>query len=304
MIYTCTLNPAIDYQIRLDDLHRGKLNRSSFSQFQTGGKAINVSIVLNELKTPNIATGFLGGFTGEYLEKTLNEQYHLQTKFIHVDDFTRVNIKLNVSGEETEINQAGPKITPSDFHQLLHLIDSMSKNDIFIASGSAVKGVDQIYLELAKACKNNGIPFIVDATKSDLSDVLPYQPLLVKPNLHELEEFFQTSIKNHAEIIQYAQKLLALGAKNVIVSLGGKGSVFVSQDTVMSSKAIVGEVKSTVGAGDSMVAGFVSRYSKDQNLFESYKCAIACASATAFSPGLATLTEIEALLPEVKIEVK
>jgi len=295
------MNPAIDYQIRLNHLNQGKLNRSHDALFQTGGKSINVSIVLNELGTPCIATGFIGGFTGNYLIQTLKEQFHLNTFFIQIDGFTRVNIKLNVSGEETEINQEGPKIDESDFNKLIQLINSMTKSDIFICGGSAVKGIDSVYFKIAKACAKRGIEFVIDATKSDLADVLPMHPLLVKPNIHELEEFFNVNILCQADIIQYAQKLISLGAKNVIVSLGGKGSVFVNPDVVYSSKAIVGEVKSTIGAGDSMVAGFISRYSQDQNLIESYRLAIACASATAFSPSLGTKNEIDVLLPQVDV---
>ena len=193
-------------------------------------------------------------------------------------------------------------LAENDFYKLTKMIDNMSPSDILICGGSSVKGVDDIYQKIASQCQKKKIEFIVDTTKSDLAQVLPYSPLLVKPNIHELEEFFEASIRTVDETIKYGKKLLELGAKNVIVSLGGKGSVFLNNDLTLRAKALVGEVKNTVGAGDSMVAGFISSYVVDKDVLKAYKLAIACASATAFSPVIGTKSEIELLLPSVEID--
>jgi 1-phosphofructokinase len=302
MIYTCTLNPAIDYRLLVSNFEVGKLNRSSSSIFMAGGKSINVSIVLNELNTKNIATGFLGGFTGQYLKQYLIENLKLDTNFIEVSGFTRINVKLLSNDIETEINQESPNIEDKDFQKLTNLIDHMETLDILICGGSSVKGIDNIYEKIAIHCQKKKIEFIIDTTKSDLAQVLPYGPLLVKPNIHELQEFFGVSIRTLDETIKYGKKLLELGAKNAIVSLGGKGSIFVNKDLTLRAKALVGEVKNPVGAGDSMVAGFISSYTIDKDIIKAYKLAIACASATAFSPTIGTRSEIDALLPSVEIE--
>jgi len=301
MIYTCTLNPAIDYRLVVDTLEVGKLNPSNFSQMLAGGKGINVSVVLNNIGTDNIAIGFLGGFTGEFLKSYISKELKLKSDFIEINDLTRINIKLSHDLKETEINQAGPTIFPEDAKRLLRYIQNLKKEDVLVCGGTKTRGVDDIYSQIAKLCNEQGIEFVVDATKKDLLDVLKFQPLLVKPNIHELEEFFQEKITTLEEIIFYGKKLLNLGAKNVIVSRGKDGSVFLNSQGTLLSPGLVGEVRNTVGAGDSMVAGFVSQYIQNKTSFECYRYAIACGSATAFSYNLATKDEINSLLGKIEI---
>ncbi len=301
MIYTCTLNPAIDYRLVVDNLELGKLNRSNFSKMMAGGKGINVSIVLNNIGSENIAIGFLGGFTGVYLKKYLTEILKLKSDFIEINDLTRINIKLSHNLSETEINQEGPTILENDAKHLIDYIHKLNQNDILVCGGTKNKGVEDIYSRIALACHSKGIEFVVDATKKDLLDVLKYHPFLVKPNIHELEEFFDTLISSVEDIIRYGKKLIDLGAKNVIVSRGKDGSIFINRETILLSEGIRGEVKNTVGAGDSMVAGFVSEYMKNQDIHASFKQAIAAGTATAFSYNLATLAGIEEIYPKIII---
>ena len=305
MIYTCTYNPAIDYKLELDNLVVGDLNRTNMSIFTAGGKGINVSIVLNRLEVENVSIGFVGGFSGKYFVDYLKEKYDLNTSFIEVSGKTRINVKLNTSGTETEINARGPKISLEELNILLSKIDGMSENDVLVIGGSVARGVANSYLDLVKKCKSKNIEFIIDTNKDNLLEVLTYQPLLVKPNLKELEELFDVSIKSQAEIIRYANKLLDKGAKNVIVSLGANGSLLINREAILQALPIIGDVKNTVGAGDSMVAGFVCEYMKSSDAKEAFKKAVAAGTATAFSYGLAKKADVLNYYHKVEIkEVK
>lgn len=302
MIYTCTLNPAIDYYIHSDLFTIGELNRSQNSSMSIGGKGINVSVMLKNLGVDSILTGFLGGFTGQYIEEYLNNELHLTTRFIRIHDLTRINIKLSSSGVETEINQSGPHVNQDAQEKLISFLSEMNEKDIFVCGGTKPLGMNNIFKEIASVCQQKNISFVMDTSKQDLLDVLPHNPLLVKPNIHELEEIYGVKINSLDDIIYYGTDLLNRGANMVIVSRGKHGSIFISRNHVYISPTIDGQVKSTIGAGDSMVAGFIAEYSRSEDEFESYKLAIASGSATAFSDSLASEKDVLYLLNKVIIE--
>lgn len=300
MIYTLTLNPAIDYVIDLDKVRLGELNRINESEFLTGGKGINVSRILKELGYSNTALGFIGGFTGEFIESELKKE-NLKTKFIKIKNDTRVNIKVKAT-EETEINGAGPKIDKKSEEALLNQFSSIQSGDTVVISGSkALNLPEDYYQQVIQKIKDAGGNFVVDTTGKDLEDSLKFKPLLVKPNDVELAELFNVSINTEEEYIEYGKKLLAKGAQFVIVSLGGDGALLLSPDGNYKGQAPEGTVHNTIGAGDSMVAGFVGTYLKTNDVTQSFKVSLAAGSATAFTEDLATREEIDALLPLIEV---
>lgn len=302
MIYTLTLNPSVDYIVELESFHLGYLNRSIHEAKFPGGKGINVSRVLKQMDVASKALGFTGGFTGKYIVEYL-EKEKIETDFVNVSGDSRINIKLK-TGEETEINANGPDISSSDFLLLKEKIRHLSSGDLLVLAGSipTVLPADT-YEELAKACSQNGAEFVVDAERDLLKSVLRHHPFLIKPNHHELGELFHTTISSPQEAIPFAKKLLDLGAQNVIVSLAGKGAVFVNQETACVANVPKGIVRNSVGAGDSMVAGFLAQYQKGNDLLSAFRYSVASGSATAFSLGLCTQETIEQLLPQVSIEI-
>jgi 1-phosphofructokinase len=301
MIYTVTLNPSLDYIVELDQVSIGELNRTTNESKFPGGKGINVSQVLNNLDVNSTALGFVGGFTGKYIEEFL-QSLAINTDFIKVSDDTRINIKIK-SEVETEINAKGPKITKDNFIALKEQVKSLTNEDVLVLAGSIPSGMPKTtYEELGEICHQNGTSFIVDAEGELLWNVLPYKPFLIKPNQHELGELFKTVISSPKEAIPYAQELLKRGAQNVIVSLGANGAVFVNSEIILYSPGLNGDVKSTVGSGDSMVAGFIAAYQKTKSFEESFCYSVAAGSATAFSLGLCTKDKVENLVQQVKIE--
>lgn len=302
MIYTCTLNPAVDYRLEVDDFETGKLNRSKYSRFTVGGKGINVSLVLKQLGYESIAMGFMGGFTGEYIRDYLQKDLNIESHFLIVNTPTRINVKLLTKNVETEINQAGPIIDVTNLDQLIDYMTSFSEKDVLIMGGSQGRSKQNSYAYLAQAAHEMKIEFVVDTSGKTILEVLKYEPLLVKPNIHELEEYFDVSIETEETIVKYARQLIELGAKNVIVSCGGNGSYFINNQVVYKSSVIPGKVKNTVGAGDSMVAGFVGEWTTSKNLIQAYKTAVACATATAYSQVLAEKEDIDTYIEKIKIE--
>ncbi len=297
MIYTVTLNPAIDFVINMDNPILGTINRSDSEALYCGGKGINVSTVLKELDTPSIATGFLAGFTGKEIEETLHTK-GIETDFVHLENgFTRINVKIR-SDEETDINTKGPSISDYDLHLLIKKFDEINSNDIVILSGSAPKNADDtIYAKILSKISKTGALTVVDSTKKKLLNTLEYKPFLVKPNINELMETFDAKINSLHDVEKYAIKLQSLGARNVLVSMGDKGSVLFTEDKqVILQSAPKGEAVNTVGAGDSMVAGFIAGYLKSKDYKFALKLATACGSATAFSEGLCKQNEISRML--------
>lgn len=301
MIYTLTLNPAIDYVIDLDKVRLGELNRINESEFLTGGKGINVSRILKELGYSNIALGFIGGFTGEFIESELKKE-NLKTDFIQIKNDTRVNIKIKGT-EETEINGAGPEVDKKSEEALLNQFSSIKSGDTIVISGSkALNLPEDYYQQVIEKIKDVGASFVIDTTGKELEDSLQYKPLLVKPNDIELAELFNVSISTEEEYIKYGEKLLEKGAQFVIVSLGGDGALLLSSNGNYRGFAPKGTVHNTIGAGDSMVAGFIGTYLETNDEIKAFKTSIASGSATAFKEDLATREEIDALLPLIKID--
>ncbi|MEK3769482.1 1-phosphofructokinase [Paenibacillus sp. FSL R7-0048] len=300
MIYTVTLNPSIDYIVEVEDLRLGDLNRMKRDLKLPGGKGINVSRVLNQLGVQNKAMGFLGGFTGRYIEDWLHEE-SISSDFVFVSDDTRINIKLK-HGEETEINGVGPVIHDPEANALLQKLAALNAEDVVILSGSVPPSLGaDFYDKLIAVCKQSGAEFVIDTTGAALQKALAYQPLLVKPNHHELAELFGVTIDTREEIITYGRKLLDAGAKNVLVSMAGEGALFITEQGVYHANAPSGKVKNSVGAGDSMIAGFVGTLSLTGDLLEAFRAGVASGSATAFSDDLADREFIEQLRPLIQI---
>lgn len=300
MIYTLTLNPSIDYIVEVEDLRLGALNRMTRDLKLPGGKGINVSRVLNQLNIQNTATGFLGGFTGRYIEEWLREE-GISSDFISANGDTRINIKLK-AGEETEINGTGPDIQAAEAGALLNKLQSLEAGDIVIMSGSIPPSLgEDFYNKLIGVCKKQGAEFVIDTTGQALELALVHGPLLVKPNHHELAELFGVTISTREEIITYGRKLLESGAQHVLVSMAGEGALFISEQGVYYANAPAGKVKNSVGAGDSMIAGFVGTLSQTGDVLEAFRTGVASGSATAFSDDLAEGELIEQLRPQIQI---
>jgi len=301
MIYTVTLNPSLDYIVEVDQVTLGELNRTKNETKFPGGKGINVSQVLKRLDVDSRALGFLGGFTGDYIEEFLT-LHGINTDFVKVDEDTRINIKLK-SENETEINAKGPNITEENFEALKGKIRELTSEDILVLAGSIPSTMpESTYEELVKLCNENGTKFIVDAEGELLKKVLPLNPFLIKPNHHELGDLFNTVINSCEEVIPYGRELIKQGAQNVIVSLADKGAVLINKDLALIATSPKGDVKSSVGAGDSMVAGFIATYEKTKSIEEAFRFSVAAGSATAFSIGLCTREKMESLLPQVIVE--
>lgn len=297
MIYTITFNPALDYISQVENFQKGKINRTTNEKILPGGKGLNVSIVLKNLGIDNTALGFIAGFTGDELKRRI-EQYNVKTNFIKVENgITRINVKIS-SNEETALNGCGPQITEDDLEKILKQIDEIQKEDIVILAGNIPKNINKnIYEKICLKLKEKETTFIVDATRELLIGILKYNPFFIKPNKEELEETFGVKIQGEQEIIQYAKKLQKMGARNVLISLGGEGAILITEENkIYKANAPKGKVISTVGSGDSMVAGFIAGYIKDKDYKEALKLGIAAGSASAFSTELATKERVEKLL--------
>ena len=300
MIYTITFNPSLDYIVRVHDFKLGEVNRTTFEEIYPGGKGINVSIVLNNLEVENIALGFIAGFTGDEIENKAKAM-GCTTDFIKLNSgISRINVKLK-SNEESEINGQGPNIEEGDLNLLYKKIDYLKEGDVLVLAGSIPKSLpENIYELIMERLKDKKVKIIVDATKDLLLNVLKYKPFLIKPNHHELGELFKVKITNQEESIHYAKRLREMGARNVLISMAGEGAVFVTEeDKVLKSQAPKGKVINSVGAGDSMVGGFVSGYLNNNDFEEAFRMSVATGSASAFSEGLATKEKVSELLKQI-----
>lgn len=298
MIYTVTFNPAIDYTVELDTLSIGETNRSKFSYILPGGKGINVSRVLNNLDIENIALGFVGGFTGKFIEDYLKAK-GLVTDFVYLEENTRINVKIKTT-DETEINASGPTIDEKDLEEFYKKLNRLKEDDFLILAGNVQDSLPRdTYSNIQKRCASKGVRTIVDTTEEALTLTLENKPFLLKPNLHELESIFNVKIRDKSEAIIYAKKLLERGAQNIIVSMGGAGALFISREEVYFAEAPSGILKNSVGSGDSMIAGFIAKYIESKDLLESFKYSVAAGSATAFSKDLCTKLEVEELFEKV-----
>ena len=299
MIYTVTFNPAIDYIVHTGTMQVGQVNRSQGEELYFGGKGINVSFVLHELGLPSKALGFVAGFTGAAIEAGIQEQ-GIATDFVHLDSgFSRINVKIK-SGEETELNGQGPNISEAAVAELFEKLNQLQDGDILILAGSIPNTMPaDSYEKILAHLSDKKIKVVVDATKDLLLKVLPYHPFLIKPNNHELGELFGVTLHSIEEIATYAKKLQEMGAQNVLISMAGDGGLLIDETGKQHVCGVCkGTMKNSVGAGDSMVAGFVAG-SMHGDYEAALKLGTAAGGATAFSEGLAQRAEIERLLQQL-----
>ena len=301
MIYTVTFNPSLDYIVRLDSFTAGEINRVNYEQVLGGGKGINISIVLGNLGHESTALGFTAGFTGEEIKRQL-DGFGVKHDFVQLPEgFTRINVKVKAD-KETEINGQGPDISEAKREELFEKLDKLSEGDTLVLAGSIPKTLpDDIYEKIMARLEGRGIRIIVDAEKKLLLNVLKYHPFLIKPNNHELGDMFGVKLTTDEEIITYAKKLQEKGAQNVLISMAGDGAILLTADGKhYKSPAPKGKLINSVGAGDSMVAGFITGYIESQGDFETaFHMGVATGSASAFSENLATRPEVEALLKTI-----
>ena len=301
MIYTVTLNPSIDYIVRLDTVEVGQVNRMESDDKYAGGKGINVSRILKRLAIDNTATGFIGGFTGRFITEEL-EKEGISTAFVPVSQDTRINVKIKAD-QETEINGAGPVISEQELAALKDQLAHLTADDVVVFAGSAPSNLgNQVYKELLPIAKEAGAAIVCDFEGQTLLDSLGYQPLLVKPNNHELEAIFDVTLKTLDDIETYARKILEMGAKNALISMAGDGALLVTENAAYFAKPIKGQVKNSVGAGDSMVAGFTGELVKSGDALEALKWGVACGTATTFSDDLASIDFIKETYEKVEVE--
>ena len=299
MIYTVTFNPSLDYVIGAEKLEPGKINRTTRENIYPGGKGNNVSVVLSNLGHKSKALGFVSGFTGEALEKMLDD-FGCYTDFIQLDNgFTRINVKIN-AGEETEINGQGPRISEEAIGKLYEKLDALTKGDVLVLAGSIPNTLpEDIYERIMARLDGRGIRIVVDATKDLLMNVLKYHPFLIKPNLQELEELAERRLFTREEIIAQGKRLQEMGAKNVLISLAAEGAILLTAEgEILFGEAPRGKLVNAVGAGDSMVGGFVAGWVKTGNYCEALQWGVAAGSASAFCETLATGEEIRRLYDE------
>jgi 1-phosphofructokinase len=300
MLYTVTFNPSLDYIISVDDFKLGLTNRTTDELMLPGGKGLNVSTVLKNLGFDNTALGFTAGFVGDEIKRRI-EEAGIKADLIELPEgISRINIKLK-SIDGTEINGKGPDISPDKVEELMKKLDSLKDGDILFLAGSIPASMpDDMYSRIMERLQGKNIKIIVDATKDLLTNVLKYHPFLIKPNNHELGEIFGATLKTRESVIPYAKRLQEMGAKNVLVSMSGEGAVLIAENNeVYKLPAPKGKLVNAVGAGDSMVAGFMAGWLSTKDYFEAFKMGVACGSASAFSENLATKQEVEEVLKQL-----
>ena len=300
MIYTVTFNPSLDYIVDVEHFAAGQINRTSGELLFPGGKGINVSIVLKNLGLPNAALGFAAGFTGREIRRMLAEK-DIDDRFIEVEEgYSRINVKLR-SDEETEINGQGPMIAREHIQQLYTQLDSLKDGDVLVLAGSIPSVMPEtMYEDIMKYLSGRGVRIIVDATKDLLMNVLPYHPFMVKPNNHELGEIFGVRLRTKEEVVPYAKKLQEKGARNVLISMAGEGALLIAEDgRVYESDPPEGVLRNSVGAGDSMVAGFTAGWILSGSYERAFYLGLCTGSASAFSDELATKEGMNELLAQL-----
>lgn len=303
MIYTLTLNPAIDYFLKFDTFQEGELNTPTETYKLPGGKGINVSSILKNYNTQSTCVGFIGGFTGDFIESSLKNE-NLNTHFFKVTQDTRINIKINNNGLESEIAGTSPIISKENIEELLLFFkNNLKDNDILVLSGSVPNSVSKdIYKQIIENISTN-VKVILDTRGEPLKEALKGKVFLIKPNKDEINEFFQENFQTKEELILAGKKLQKLGAENVLISLGAKGSIFITKDKIYLGNVPKGNLISSNGSGDSMIGGFVYGLQNNFTLENSYRFGIASGSATAFSKGLAQFNFTNSLLKEIKIDI-
>lgn len=296
MIYTVTFNPSLDYSIGIKDFTEGTLNRTNFEEIRVGGKGVNVSIVLTSLGIENVALGFVAGFTGEQIEAGM-KQLGCKTDFIHLPQgFSRINVKM-VSNQETEMNGMGPTVSAKECEQFMMRLKALKPGDTLVLSGSIPSSMPQdMYERILETIDTDEIRVVVDTSSELLRRTLAFRPFLIKPNLIELSELFGRSLTVYEDIVGCAKHLQEEGACNVLVSMGSEGAILVTEEgQVFSAPAPSGKLVDSVGAGDSMVAGFLAGYLERGSMVDGFAKGLAAGSATAYKQGLATSEEIAAI---------
>lgn len=303
MIYTVTFNPSLDYIVSVEDFRLGLTNRTSSELMLPGGKGLNVSMVLGNLGIANTALGFVAGFTGEEIVRRI-EEMGVKSDLISIGEgISRINLKLK-SIDGTEINGCGPQISEKDVQKLMEKLDVLEKGDVLILAGSIPGSMpDDIYRKIMERLDGRDVMIAVDATKDLLVNVLEYHPFLVKPNNHELGEIFGVELKTREEVVPYARKMQEMGAVNVLVSMAGEGAVLAAADgSIHAAPAPQGKLVNGVGAGDSMVAGFIAGWMEKKDYAHAFAMGVAAGSASAFSELLATKEEVETVYKQVVSE--
>lgn len=303
MIYTVTFNPSLDYIFSVENFRLGLTNRTASELILPGGKGLNVSMVLGNLGIANTALGFVAGFTGKEIERKVKEM-GVSADFIHIEEgISRINLKLK-SVEGTEINGTGPDISDHALKELMEKLDRLQEGDLLVLAGSIPATMpDDSYRMIMAALAGRGVEIAVDATRDLLLNVLEYRPFLVKPNNHELGEIFGVELKEREDVRPYGRKLQEMGARNVLISMAGKGAVLIAENgEIHEAPAPAGELKNGVGAGDSMVAGFLAGWLESRDYAHAFRKGVAAGSASAFSEYLATKEEVEDVYRRVKVQ--
>ena len=297
MIYTVTLNPCLDYIVSVPDFRAGRVNRAKFDRIIPGGKGINVSYVLNILHEENLALGFVAGFTGDEIRRIMDRD-GVNNNFVELKSgYSRIDVQMIV-GIESSINGVGPKITQEDLDQLIEQLQALQDGDTLVLSGTTPRGArDTVYADLLATIADKDIDIVVDAKGPLLLNTLKYRPFLIKPNRQEIIDIFYAKPDSIEDIIKYAKNLQSMGARNVLVSLSSEGAILITEDgEVYRHSAMQGEVRNTVGCGDSMIAGFLCGYAKNQDMVEAFQYSLAAASANAFQDGRGSYEDIQELL--------
>lgn len=302
-IYTCTMNLAIDLFIETDEMHPFMVNRTKEDDIQANGKGVNVSLVLKMLDFPSTALGFSAGFTGKYIEDYL-QQKQIQTEFIEVPGMTRINVftQVNQTGEEYKLVNQGPEIPQAAVHNFLNQIRALQEEDYLCVSGSLPRGLSpKVLIEISRICQEKGIHLIIDSSDQEVMDCLPYRPFLLKPNEEELSSWFGRKMVTDEDYFVYGQRLVELGAENVLLSLGEKGAILFTKDRVFRGNSPKGKVVNTACAGDTMLGSFLAGYMNRRPLDETLRKSIAAGSSTAFRKGLTDFLDVEELSKQIKI---
>ena len=302
-IYTCTMNLAIDLFIETEEMHPFMVNRTKEDDIQANGKGVNVSLVLKMLDFPSTALGFSAGFTGKYIEDYL-QQKQIQTEFIEVPGMTRINVftQVNQTGEEYKLVNQGPEIPQTAVHNFLNQIRALQAEDYLCVSGSLPRGMSpKVLVEISRICQEKGIHLIIDSSDQEAMDCLPYRPFLLKPNEEELSSWFGRKMVTDEDYFVYGQRLVELGAENVLLSLGEKGAILFTKDRMFRGNSPKGKVVNTACAGDTMLGAFLAGYMNRRPLDETLRKSIAAGSSTAFRKGLTDFLDVEELSKQVKI---
>ena len=302
-IYTCTMNLAIDLFIETDEMHPFMVNRTKEDDIQANGKGVNVSLVLKMLDFLSTALGFSAGFTGKYIEDYL-QQEQIQTEFIEVPGMTRINVftQVNQTGEEYKLVNQGPEIPQTAVHNFLNQIRALQAEDYLCVSGSLPRGLPpKVLIEISRICQEKGIHLIIDSSDQEVMDCLPYRPFLLKPNEEELSSWFGRKMVTDEDYFVYGQRLVELGAENVLLSLGEKGAILFTKDRMFRGNSPKGKVVNTACAGDTMLGAFLAGYMNRRPLDETLRKSIAAGSSTAFRKGLTDFLDVEELSKQIKI---